>query len=64
MFRVYADANGNPSDYSENNVPLQPKYHLPINIGGVKENDFAMILGYPGRTNRWMPSGGIAQNVT
>jgi hypothetical protein len=63
MFRVYADANGNPADYSTNNVPLQPKHHLPINLGGVKENDFAMILGYPGRTNRWMPASGIEQNV-
>ncbi|WP_284651706.1 S46 family peptidase [Flavobacterium terrisoli] len=63
MFRVYADKNGNPADYSENNVPLQPKHYLPVNINGVKENDFAMILGYPGRTNRWMPAGGIEQNV-
>ncbi|MEO4006406.1 S46 family peptidase [Flavobacterium sp. CAU 1735] len=63
MFRIYADANGNPADYSPSNVPLQPKHHLPVNLGGVKENDFAMILGYPGRTNRWMPAGGIEQNV-
>ncbi len=63
MFRVYGDANGNPAEYSENNVPLQPKHHLPVNLGGVKEGDFAMILGYPGRTNRWMPAGGIEQNV-
>ena len=63
MFRIYADANGNPADYSQNNVPLQPKHHLPISLGGVKEGDFAMILGYPGRTNRWMPAGGIEQNV-
>lgn len=63
MFRVYADANGNPAEYSPNNVPLKPKHHLPVNLGGVKENDFAMILGYPGRTNRWMPAGGIEQNV-
>lgn len=63
MFRIYADANGNPADYSENNVPLHPKHHLPVNLGGVDENDFAMILGYPGRTNRWMPAGGIEQNV-
>ena len=63
MFRVYADANGNPAEYSTTNVPLQPKHHLPVNLGGVKENDFAMILGYPGRTNRWMPAGGIEQNV-
>jgi hypothetical protein len=63
MFRIYADANGNPAEYSENNVPLNPKHHLPVNLSGVKENDFAMILGYPGRTNRWMPAGGIEQNV-
>ncbi|MGL2967298.1 S46 family peptidase [Flavobacterium sp. XGLA_31] len=63
MFRVYADKDGNPADYSENNVPLQPKHYLPVNLGGVKEGDFAMILGYPGRTNRWMPAGGIEQNV-
>ena len=63
MFRVYADANGNPAEYSKDNVPLQPKHHLPVSIKGVEENDFAMILGYPGRTNRWMPAGGIEQNV-
>jgi hypothetical protein len=63
MFRVYADAEGNPADYSEKNVPLQPKHYLPVNVGGVKENDYAMILGYPGRTNRWMPAAGIEQNV-
>ncbi len=44
-------------------MPLQPKHYLPVNIGGIQENDFAMILGYPGRTNRWMPAGGIDQNV-
>lgn len=63
MFRVYADANGNPAEYSESNVPLKPKHYLPVSLKGVQENDFAMILGYPGRTNRWMPSGGIEQNV-
>jgi hypothetical protein len=63
MFRIYADAEGNPAKYSEKNVPLQPKHYLPVSIKGVQEDDFAMILGYPGRTNRWMPSGGIEQNV-
>lgn len=63
MFRVYADADGNPAEYSPNNVPLKPKHHLPVSLKGVQENDFAMILGYPGRTNRWMPAGGIEQNV-
>ncbi|UQD56048.1 S46 family peptidase [Flavobacterium sp. K5-23] len=63
MFRVYADKDGNPAEYSKANVPLQPKHYLPVSMKGVKENDFAMILGYPGRTNRWMPAGGIDQNV-
>ncbi len=63
MFRVYADKNGNPAEYSKDNVPLQPKHYLPVSLKGVQENDFAMILGYPGRTNRWMPAGGIEQNV-
>jgi hypothetical protein len=63
MFRVYGDANGNPADYSTTNIPLKPKHHLSVNIKGVKEGDFAMILGYPGRTNRWLPAGGIEQNV-
>lgn len=63
LFRVYADANGNPAEYAESNVPLKPRHHLPISLKGVQENDFAMILGYPGRTNRWMPAEGIEQNV-
>ncbi len=63
LFRVYTDAKGNPTEYSEENIPMQPKHHLPVSLGGIKEGDFAMILGYPGRTNRWMPAGGIEQNV-
>lgn len=63
LFRVYADQDGEPADYSPDNIPLKAKYHLPVNIDGVKENDFAMILGYPGRTNRWMPAQGVEQNV-
>ena len=63
LFRVYADEDGQPAAYSTANVPLKAKYHLPVNIDGVKENDFAMILGYPGRTNRWMPAQGVEQNV-
>src|SRR5690625_2718547 len=63
LFRVYADKNGNPAEYSEDNVPLKPRKHLTVSLDGFEENDFAMILGYPGRTNRWMPSAGIDQNV-
>jgi len=63
MFRVYSDKDGNPAPYSTENIPLKPKHFLPVNIGGVKKDDFAMILGYPGRTNRWLPSKGVEQNV-
>jgi hypothetical protein len=63
LFRVYTDKDGNPAEYSTDNVPMKPKHHLPVNIKGIKENDFTMILGYPGRTNRWMPAAGIEQNV-
>ncbi len=63
LFRVYGDKDGNPAEYSEDNVPLKPKYHLTTSLKGFQDNDFAMILGYPGRTNRWMPGGGIDQNV-
>ncbi|MEM7104323.1 MAG: S46 family peptidase [Bacteroidota bacterium] len=63
LFRVYGDADGNPARYSIDNVPLKTNYHLPVSIDGVQEDDFAMILGYPGRTNRWMPAEGIERNV-
>ncbi|NGM64753.1 S46 family peptidase [Sphingobacterium sp. SGR-19] len=63
VFRVYADKDGHPADYSEDNVPLKPRHFLPISIKGFQEGDFSMILGYPGRTNRWMPAAGIDQNV-
>lgn len=63
MFRVYTDKDGNPAKYSPDNIPMKPKHHLPVSLKGIKEGDFAMILGYPGRTNRWMPAGGIDQNV-
>ncbi|MBW7868572.1 MAG: S46 family peptidase [Brumimicrobium sp.] len=63
IFRVYTDKDGNPAEYAADNIPMQPKYHLPVNIKGYKEGDFSMILGYPGRTNRWMPASGVDQNV-
>lgn len=63
IFRVYADADGQPAAYSKDNSPLTPRHFLPISIKGFKEGDFSMILGYPGRTNRWMNAAGIQQNV-
>lgn len=61
IFRIYADKDGNPAKYSKDNVPLKPKHHLPIKTGGVKPGDFAMTIGYPGSTERYMSSFGIQQ---
>lgn len=63
VFRVYTDANGNPAEYSPNNIPMKPKHHLPVSIKPLKPGDFTMIMGYPGRTNRFMTSYGISQMV-
>jgi len=59
IFRVYADKDGKPSDYSKENVPLKPKHFLPVSIKGIKDGDYAMIYGYPGGTNRYETSYGI-----
>lgn len=64
VFRVYADAAGNPSEFKPTNVPLKPKHFLPVSIKGIKPGDFSMILGYPGRTNRYLTSYGINQMVS
>jgi hypothetical protein len=63
VFRVYADKNNNPAEYSKDNVPMKPKHYLPISMKGYQPGDFAMILGYPGRTNRYLTSYGIDQMV-
>src|SRR5690554_3228060 len=63
LFRVYADAEGKPADYSPDNKPYQPKYHLPISIKGYELNDFAMTLGYPGSTERYLTSWGIEERM-
>jgi hypothetical protein len=59
MFRIYADANNEPAAYSVGNVPYVPKKFLPIAINGQREGDYAMIFGYPGRTNRYEVSYGV-----
>lgn len=61
VFRVYADANGNPAEYSETNLPLRPKRWLKISLKGVEENDYAMIMGFPGRTNKYYTSWEVAE---
>jgi hypothetical protein len=59
LFRVYSGPDGKPAEYSPENIPLTPKHHLPISLDGVQENDFAMIFGYPGSTNRYLTSFGV-----
>lgn len=56
MFRIYADKDNNPAEFSKDNVPYQPKKFLAISLKGVNQNDPAMVIGYPGRTNRFMTS--------
>ena len=61
VFRVYASKDGKPADYNTENVPLKPKYFLPISIKGLKDGDFSLVYGYPGSTNRYESSFGIKQ---
>ena len=63
IFRVYADADGEPAAYSAENKPLNPKHHLPVSLDGVQQDDFTMIWGFPGTTERYMTSFGIDYNV-
>lgn len=56
VYRVYADAENKPADFSENNVPYKPNHFFPISLKGVEENDFTMIFGYPGSTKQYVPS--------
>jgi hypothetical protein len=64
MFRVYAGADNKPAAYSESNVPLTPKHSLPISLKGVQKGDYAMIMGFPGRTNRFLTSYGVEQAIS
>jgi len=63
MFRVYTAPDGSPAEYSKDNIPMKPKHYLPVSVGGVKKDDFAMIMGYPGGTDRYMTSYGIEHNL-
>jgi hypothetical protein len=56
LFRVYADENNKPADFSADNVPYKPSYYFPVSLKGVKEGDFTMVFGYPGSTSEYVPS--------
>ena len=59
VFRVYAGTDGKPAAYSPDNVPLKPRHFLPISLKGIEKEDFAMVMGYPGGTDRYMTSYGV-----
>ncbi|MBS1571581.1 MAG: S46 family peptidase [Bacteroidetes bacterium] len=64
MFRIYADKNNKPADYSKDNIPYTPKYFLPVSIIDKKENDFTFVYGFPGRTTEYLPSIAIEKIMT
>ena len=59
IFRIYADKNNNPAEYSQDNVPYKPKKYLHISTAGIKEGDFTMVYGFPGRTQEYIHSEGV-----
>jgi len=59
LFRVYSGPDGKPAQYSPENIPLQPKHHLPISLKGYQPGDFTMTIGFPGTTNRYITSHGL-----
>ena len=63
LFRVYTAPDGSPAKYSEENIPLVPKHSLPISLKGIKKNDYAMIWGYPGTTDRYLTSQGVQLKI-
>jgi hypothetical protein len=63
LFRIYADKNNRPAKFSKDNVPYKPKHFFPLSIKGIKENDFTMVMGFPGRTQEYLPAVAVEQIV-
>ena len=63
LFRIYADKDNRPAAYSADNVPYKPKHFFPVSAKGIQENDFTMVMGYPGRTQEYLPSFAVEQIV-
>lgn len=59
VLRIYTDKDGNPAEYSPNNIPYKPKYYFPISLKGYNKGDFSMIMGFPGNTERYLSSRDI-----
>ena len=64
MFRIYADKNNKPAEYSKDNVPYIPKHYLPVSIKDKKENDFTFVFGFPGRTTEYLPAIAVEKIMT
>ncbi len=63
LFRIYAGKDNKPAEYSKDNVPYTPKHFFPVSLGGVKEDDFTLVFGYPGRTTEYLPAVAVEQIV-
>lgn len=63
IFRIYATPDGQPAEYNDNNVPYKPKKHISINLGGIKEDDFTFVMGFPGRNWRYMISDEVQERM-
>ncbi|MSH99249.1 serine protease, partial [Escherichia coli] len=63
MFRIYADKDGKPSEYSKDNIPLKVKKHLTISLAGIQEGDFTFVMGFPGRNWRYMISDEVEERM-
>lgn len=59
IFRIYADKDNEPAEYSPDNVPYQPKKFFPVSMNGIELDDFILIMGYPGSTDQYLPSYGV-----
>ena len=61
LLRIYMAPDGSPAEYAVENIPYKPQHHFPIQLDGIENEDFTMIIGYPGRTNRYLTSYGVKE---
>lgn len=63
LFRIYADKNNKPAEYSTENIPYTPKHFLPVSIKGIEEGDFTFVFGFPGTTDEYLPAAALEQTL-
>lgn len=63
LFRIYASPDNTPADYSASNIPFKPRHALPVSTGGVREGDFTLVFGFPGRTDQYLTSHAVTQLI-